>query len=760
MQEINCFVCNICGKTEYHNFGVRSDQREVIACNSCGMGVLKNIPEDTSVFYVGDYYSANSEKDGYSNYDYTASHSLLWVKYAIEFFIDSGNILDIGAANGFLLSQLSSSYHKYGIEVNSEACVKARANDVKIISSDIYNVNPNYDSFFHIITSIATYEHVVDFRKAVEDSLRLLKPDGVLIFEVPVISNNLDSSIWYETSLEHIYYPTVSGLTELFRILGVNLVGFESSVNGFGTTYIGIVTRSLRKNQLARKFIDIITETDLSILSEEERSINVAFNIVHSFFPTSDGILALPLLIQRGINNNVMSRLTQLWHNDFVKAYRLQTEIEQKEKIIADILNIIRQNEMVIRNLRKNVSNNERIERYASRVDTALTDFSAHLKERVDLNNPDLKEIFELASAPSKLYSYDKYEASDRMIEINQKMLPLLAGFQETSSRLQELTNRLNHAEQYASRVDTALTDFSAHLKERVDLNNPDLKEIFELASAPSKLYSYDKYEASDRMIEINQKMLPLLAGFQETSSRLQELTNRLNHAERHLSEVISSTSWRATEGLRGVLSRNPRVSRLTRRTIKILGWIHNGTFFQHLKLYLAHRNRKAMPVEENPSLDCTKTELDVAEAHVSEPEAVSRGIHFTPKLSVVLRLSPEAMKGAVSNLLDIVPKDWELIVVGTAERWELSHPLLRYIDASSLQNEGFAFDEIIGKTFGKFVVFVGASGPEEARPLNYLDYGWGNEIHDEAARLTHLIDQAQGANKVMCIQRLWHRPE
>lgn len=674
MQEMNDFVCNICGSTEHHEFGVRSDQREVVACSACGMGVLKSIPEDTSIFYVGDYYAAESENDGYSDYDFTASHSLLWVKYAIEYFCIKGNILDIGAANGFLLSQLSNSYLKYGIEVNNEACLEAEGNGVRIISSDIYDVDSKYESYFDIITSIATYEHVIDFRRAVENSLQLLKPDGVLIFEVPVISDKQDSSIWYRTSLEHIYYPTVSGLTELFRILGVSMTGFESSVEGFGTTYIGIVTRNPNKALLASKFISTINEKDIAKLSEEDRIINVSFNIVHSFFPTSEGILALPLLIRRGINNNVMSRLTQLWHSDFIEAYRLRVENEQKKMAFDELTKTRDQQDILIKDLKNSVRN-------------------------------------------------------------------------------------IESAKKYARRVNDSIRDFSKRLEANVDLNDPELKEIFDLSSISPQNYSHDNFESADRIVEINQKMLFLLTKYRESADRTHELIDRLNSVELRLSEVMNSTSWRATEGLRRTLSHHPRIADIGRRSMKILSWTLKGTLFQHLKLYMAHhRKEKAMAaVGSRPVVHYDKA-ASVMETSVNESKGLQLPVQFTPTLSIVLCLKSVDQHKAVSDLLDAAPGEWELMIVGMYDEWRLSHPLLRYLPLNTSQNFDVRFEEIINKTFGKCVVLVGEAETDEVSNMVRTDTARNVDIQQEVAKLTLLLGQIEEGGKMMRIQRLWRR--
>lgn len=659
MQKTNTFVCNICHGVTPCDFGVRSDQRQVIACRDCGMGVLKEIPQDTSIFYVGDYYKSDCEHDGYSNYDYTASHSLLWVRHVIEYFAGSKKLLDIGAANGYLLSQLDDSYQKYGIEVNEKACAQAEAKGVKIISSDIYETPARYNNFFDIVTSIATYEHLTDFRKAVEASLKLVKEDGVLIFEVPLISETKDNSVWYSTSLEHVYYPTISGLTELFRLLGVNLAGFETTVEGFGSTYIGLVTRTPEKTLLADRLIDILNEENLALLSDDERSINVAFNIVHSFSPTSDGILALPQLIERGINTQVMSRLTQLWHNDFIDAYKLRVKNAEIERMI-DGLQI-----------------------------------------------------------------------------------------------------KAEQAESYARRASDALTTFTVQLNQSGLINNTEFDVISEIVS-PSRCSSFETTGASDKLIKLTQELLPFLIRYQQLQDSSTLLARRLAAAEQELSDVVTSTSWRATARLRSILARHPGLKRQIRRLVKILWWLSKGTLLENMRHYLEHRKIRSGAETAVSGSGSLNPKLETARSPSPGLRQTAPRVQFVPAVSVLLCIKPGDLTPAVSHLLERIPSEWELVIVGSAKEWKLSHPLLRYVNAGTAQKRQFCFDDLTHSTFGRLVAYVGTEELKEAtldQTTEIAKQTLEDETLAEVTKLNQLLSESAEGWGDLYLQRLWRRP-
>jgi SAM-dependent methyltransferase len=329
------FTCNLCGCNKSEYLATRADGQDVVICSQCEMGVLRLIPEDTSIFYEDSYYKSETKQDGYTDYEFTAAHSLLWLRFAIEQLKASGTVLDVGCANGYLLAQLSSSYGKYGIEVNPLAMAEAEAAGLTILSDDIFSVDAKYNGRFDVVTSIATLEHVKDFRGAVEKCLDLLKPDGFLIFEVPLISATADSSIWFRTSMEHVYYPTVRGLEGLFQSLqSAQLVGLETIVRGFGPTFVGIASKSADSHGRAIELIDAMRQENIGELSEDAKVLNLAFSVVHQFAPTSEKIAALPLLLDRGVSGNVIKRLTQLWYADHVNAFALEYECSKaKEQV-------------------------------------------------------------------------------------------------------------------------------------------------------------------------------------------------------------------------------------------------------------------------------------------------------------------------------------------------------------------------------------------------------------------------------------------
>jgi Cyclopropane fatty acid synthase and related methyltransferases len=318
------FTCNVCSHTNFSRTVTRGDGRRVLFCESCSMGVIETPPEDTSVFYGDDYYGKeDSETIGYADYAFTAEHGLLWVQLLVQALKPTGRVLDIGSADGFLLRKLGDCYEKFGIEVNKKAAAKAVDAGITLVADDVFDpvVTADYAGSLEVVTSIATFEHVLDLKRAFNVALSLLKPDGVLVFEIPLISDTRDNGDWFNGSYEHIYYPTIPGLQCLFtKFDNLFVTGFESDIKGYGSTYIGVATRDRAVFAGVEHLVKAMTQADLQGLTDAEKALNLAYNVVHSFHPTPERVLALPLLMQKAYSVALVTRLTQLWYTDSVNA--------------------------------------------------------------------------------------------------------------------------------------------------------------------------------------------------------------------------------------------------------------------------------------------------------------------------------------------------------------------------------------------------------------------------------------------------------
>lgn len=306
------------------------------------MGIIENPPASTDVFYGDNYYGHTDPTEiGYSDYAFTAEHGLLWVRLMVEALAPpAARVLDVGCADGFLLDRLSGSYGRFGIEVNSAAAAKAAARGIIILGHDIAEPGAASGAWgnFDIITSLATFEHVLDLRGAFERCIGLLRPHGILLFEVPLVSEHRDNSDWFNSSYEHIYYPTLLGIDRLFaEFPAMRFVGFESDIKGYGSTYIGAGTRDPDTFERLQRAFHAMTQPSLEGLDQTEIRLNLAYHVVHCFRPTPARIMALPSLLDVSATPNLMKRLTQLWWLDSHAAAQAQNILAEYHKLVAGL---------------------------------------------------------------------------------------------------------------------------------------------------------------------------------------------------------------------------------------------------------------------------------------------------------------------------------------------------------------------------------------------------------------------------------------
>lgn len=319
------FRCRVCDGMVVDRALKRGDGVNVLFCRQCDMGVVEAIPQSTAQFYEDGYYgggeSAQADSTGlsYGDYEFTAEHSLLWLSCAVECLGRPKRILDVGCATGSWLADLPGAHVRAGIEVNAAAARRARTRGISVIADDI--LSPSLRDCriqkFDLVTAIATLEHVADIKQAVGACLSLLADNGVILFEVPLISATRDNRDWLNGSYEHIWYPTEAALQKLATLFpGVKFAGFECFIEGYSSTYVGAAAVSDGAVQRARALFDAMRFERLEGLSTDDRCLNVAFNLVHSFRSNLQLVENLPRLLERRCNTNLAQRLWERWAAD------------------------------------------------------------------------------------------------------------------------------------------------------------------------------------------------------------------------------------------------------------------------------------------------------------------------------------------------------------------------------------------------------------------------------------------------------------
>jgi len=298
---------------------------------------VEQAPDNPLALYDDAYYSSvGDSRSAYQRYQYTAEHSVTWAASLIHLLRPAGRVLDIGSADGHLLKKLKHSHEGFGVEVNDRMAALCRAEGFPVLASDLLDPRliEQYEGTFDIVSAIAVFEHILDFRQAVQIAMRLLRPDGILIFEVPVISGQHDSSEWFRSSLEHIHYPSETSLRFLFEEIGGHrLIGSEVAIHEFAPTYAGLVPKRPEDIDSLRNRFQGLTQTPArTLVQPEEKRFRWLFELVHAAQVSPDVLELLRDEDLRAFSPALRERLLDLWiaharRTQSIAAYL--TEVEQ-----------------------------------------------------------------------------------------------------------------------------------------------------------------------------------------------------------------------------------------------------------------------------------------------------------------------------------------------------------------------------------------------------------------------------------------------
>ncbi len=129
------------------------------------------------------------------------------------------NVLDLGTADGLMLSKIKDQFPKsncLGIEYSQSLIKTNQDKRIKIIQGNVLNL-PFKKPKFEVIIAAAVIEHLNQPQKLIKESQKVLKKNGILILTTP-------DPFWEKTATlvghlkEERHYSTIN-LSELAKIL-------------------------------------------------------------------------------------------------------------------------------------------------------------------------------------------------------------------------------------------------------------------------------------------------------------------------------------------------------------------------------------------------------------------------------------------------------------------------------------------------------------------------------------------------------------
>ncbi|SDD58399.1 class I SAM-dependent methyltransferase [Kordiimonas lacus] len=226
--------CFICGSTQGPVFldrtmdvlGVGRQRMAYRACEGCGL-VLQDpaVPHDTMLTYYQNYSNyTNAGRDGAPSERKTfiVEDQL---KYVAGKKTVPGKAFQVGCSDGYTLSRFKAGgWQVFGCDPSASAIdigrkqwrVEARPGDFE---SYVPDTGETYDLF--ILTHVL--EHIYDPVEALRKAASMLNDDGIILVEVPLLTDPEHLIEGYFT-FEHINYFSHASLTNLLQISGFSLI--------------------------------------------------------------------------------------------------------------------------------------------------------------------------------------------------------------------------------------------------------------------------------------------------------------------------------------------------------------------------------------------------------------------------------------------------------------------------------------------------------------------------------------------------------
>jgi SAM-dependent methyltransferase len=208
-------------------------------CDDCGNIQLKCTTTPIERYQENEYSYTSSNSNYAKNY---------WITYAKDisklFTQNNLKILEIGSNDGFLLSELKKLGH-YVMGIDASPAISSIANKkgidttVGIFEEDLSNKIYNKNGDFDLIIANNVFNHSDKPNSFFKGIKKLLKPDGLFMFESPYWVSSISSGKFDQIYHEHVTYVTVKAIQNLVQNHDLNIYDvFLSEYHGGSLRFI------------------------------------------------------------------------------------------------------------------------------------------------------------------------------------------------------------------------------------------------------------------------------------------------------------------------------------------------------------------------------------------------------------------------------------------------------------------------------------------------------------------------------------------
>ena len=183
-----------------------------------------------------------------------------------KYQIKDKKILEIGCNDGVLLEPLKRlGAYVEGVDPAKNIVKVARDKGLKVYN-DYFNDKTfggdKFKSKYDIVISNNTFAHIIDIQSVIKGINKVLKSEGIFIFEVHYLKSLIDGKQWDNVYHEHIFYYSITALQKMFQRHNMTLIDFEEIPIHAGS--IRVTVRN-RLEFLPNKILDRITDESKNI---------------------------------------------------------------------------------------------------------------------------------------------------------------------------------------------------------------------------------------------------------------------------------------------------------------------------------------------------------------------------------------------------------------------------------------------------------------------------------------------------------------
>lgn len=196
-----------------------------VFCNQCGMFQLIEQPVPEKMFH-----------QNYAFFSSTSRYMQAHFKAFAEFVMNSGFlkhknafVVELGSNDGIMLRHFrDAGFRHLGIEPSENVAEVARSQGIESLSEffDLELANRIVEKYGNadVVLAANVMCHIPDINAVAAGISRLLKPDGVLIFEDPYLGDMIAKTSYDQIYDEHVFIFSVTSVSWAFGQHGLELI--------------------------------------------------------------------------------------------------------------------------------------------------------------------------------------------------------------------------------------------------------------------------------------------------------------------------------------------------------------------------------------------------------------------------------------------------------------------------------------------------------------------------------------------------------